>query len=174
MQILCSTWKQPATVRNARDTWHPKYEVQHNRAQKTHMRLMNKAWKIHPVHIRVQTVIQKSVTSKPVGFELNSNMHTYYAFDDHIYSLSSVNTCKILVWQTHFVFCVYANNLEMVHMCIMPITCYIQSLKYFNFRPYLFLHIYDPFGIPCMPVTFLSLVIQLILTYLLYGNGMPV
>ena len=49
-----------------------------------------------------------SKTSKPVNFELSSNIHMYYAYGIHIYS--SVATHVFLVWHTYFVFCIYANN----------------------------------------------------------------
>ena len=32
------------------------------------------------------------LTSKPVGSEVHNTMHMYYAFGNHIYSLSSMNT----------------------------------------------------------------------------------
>ena len=34
---------------------------------------------------------------KPVGFELSSNIHMYYTFDNHVYSFLSMTTCVSLV-----------------------------------------------------------------------------
>ena len=39
----------------------------------------------------------KKVKTKPIGFELSSNMHMYYAFDNHTYPFSSMSTYVFLV-----------------------------------------------------------------------------
>ena len=62
-------------------------------------------------------------SAKPLGIELSS-MYIYYAFDNHIYFLSRMNTYVYLVWQIYFVFYIYANNFgHYTHICIMPIKC---------------------------------------------------
>ena len=43
------------------------------------------------------------ITRKTVDFESSSNMLTYYAFSNHIYSLSSINTDVFSFWHTVFV-----------------------------------------------------------------------
>ena len=63
----------------------------------------------------VQYNIFTITTSKTGDYEVSSNMHMYYAFGKHIYSLSSMNTQVFFVWQTYFVFCTYANNFVSVH-----------------------------------------------------------
>ena len=64
------------------------------------------------------------ITSKPVGFELNSNMQMYYVFGNHIYSLSSMTTYVFFVWQIYFVLCIYANNFGyFTDTGIMPMKC---------------------------------------------------
>ena len=50
------------------------------------------ACNIHAISIRSPFHTMLNETSKPVGFELSSNIHIYNAFDIHIYSLSSMNT----------------------------------------------------------------------------------
>ena len=50
------------------------------------------------------------LASMPLAIELSSNMHLYYAFGHHIYSLSSQNTYALLVRQTYFDFSIYCNN----------------------------------------------------------------
>ena len=55
---------------------------------------------------RTKTVVAvdtRMKPNKPVGFELNSNIHMYYALGSHIYSLSSMTTYVFLAWQTSFV-----------------------------------------------------------------------
>ena len=45
-------------------------------------------------------------------------MHMYYAFDNHIYSFSSMTTYVFAVWQTSFFSLNYVNNSDIVNMCI--------------------------------------------------------
>ena len=63
-------------------------------------------------------------TNKQVCHELCSNMHMYYEFCNDIYSSSAITTYALLVWQTYFVFCIYANNFgNCTHMHMMPMKC---------------------------------------------------
>ena len=98
----------------------------------------------------------KRPISEPVGFELSSYIHMQCSFGNHIYSLSSMNTYVFLLWQTYSIFCVYANNFgNCTHLCIMPMKCYVDSLKSFTFlKPYLLFHIYYPFSNPWLAVIF--------------------
>ena len=48
------------------------------------------------------------VVSVEIGFELNINMRMYYVFGNRIYSISSMTTYVLLVWQTYLI---YTNNL---------------------------------------------------------------
>ena len=47
---------------------------------------------------------------KPVGFELSSDMHKFYAFNSHIYLFSFMTTYIFLVLQIYYFFLRYANN----------------------------------------------------------------
>ena len=77
---------------------------------------------ICPTAYRLHTTAYIRETSNPVGFELSSNTHMYYAYGDHIYSLSSIYIYVFLVWQNYL--CIYVNNLgNCTHMFIMPMTC---------------------------------------------------
>ena len=60
------------------------------------------------------------------------------------------------LWQTYFVFCIYANNFgNCTHMYIMPMKCLIsQSQIFYIYKPYVLFHIYDPLSIPCLAVIF--------------------
>ena len=61
---------------------------------------------------------------KSAVVELSSNMSLCYAYGNNIYSLSSITTYVFLVWQTYFVFCIYANSFgNCTHMYIMPMKC---------------------------------------------------
>ena len=112
-----------------------------------------------------------SITSKPVGFELTSNMHIFYAFGNHIYSLSLMTcipyfadififcTCVyvFLVWQTYFIFCIHANNHETcAHMYNTHEVVNWQAQIFYICNLYLFFHIYYPFGTPCLVVILFS------------------
>ena len=55
--------------------------------------------RLHILHITAHV----SKTSSPLCFEHNSNMHIYYLFGNHIYSLSSMTTYVFLAWQTYFI-----------------------------------------------------------------------
>ena len=60
-------------------------------------------------------------------------MHMYYSVGNYIYSLYSMTTNKILIWQTYFGFYIYANNFRhCTHKGIMPIEYSLDSLKYFT------------------------------------------
>ena len=50
------------------------------------------------------------VTSRPVGLGSLVICIWYYTFGNTVYSLLSMTTCAFLVWQTYFVFCIYAND----------------------------------------------------------------
>ena len=84
-------------------------------------------------------------------------MHMYYAYDNHIYSFSSITTYVFLDWQTFFFFLIYADTFEIVHtsLCIQNTNAYkvlTDSHKYFTFVSHIFIHIYDPLSIPCLAV----------------------
>ena len=55
---------------------------------------------------------------KPIGFELSTIMHMYYAFCNYIYSFSSMATYVLLVWQTYFLSVIYTNTFEIVHASV--------------------------------------------------------
>ena len=74
-----------------------------------------------------------SKRSKPIDFELISNMHIFYVFDKHIYFLTSMTTYIFLVWKTYFVFCIYANNLGNCTHVYNAHEVKVDSLKYFTF-----------------------------------------
>ena len=69
------------------------------------------------VYIRLHFTAYISKTSKAVGFELNSNMPMYYAFDNHIYSISSVTTYIFLDLKTFFS-AFLPMTLDSVHTCV--------------------------------------------------------
>ena len=80
---------------------------------------------------------QKITKKKPADFELSSNMHMYYAFDNHIYSFS-FRTYAFLVWQTSHFYLIYANTFEIVqtYVCIQNINAHevlSGRLEHFNF-----------------------------------------
>ena len=57
-----------------------------------------------------------------VVFSVSSNMHMYYAFDNLIYSFSSITTYVFPVWQTYFFFLIYPNNVSNgIHMYLYKI-----------------------------------------------------
>ena len=106
-------------------------------------------------------------TSTSVSFELSSNMHMYYAFGNHIWSLSQMSTCVFFVWQTCFVFCIYANNFENCthlyngHGVLTVTNTYICT-------PYAYFDIYDALSIPCLTViaVFLQMPLKFLLQFL--------
>ena len=65
-----------------------------------------------PTAYKLHIAGYKSRPSKLVCCKPSSNMHIYYLFGNHIYSLSSMVTYVFLLWQTYFAFCIYANNCE--------------------------------------------------------------
>ena len=93
------------------------------------------------------------MNKKPVGFEFSSNMHMYYAFDNYIYSFSSVTTYVFLVWQTYFFHYLCQKFLKLythvhVYKILMPMKCQIC-------KPYFFTDIFDLLTIPHLAVIFL-------------------
>ena len=86
-----------------------------------------------------------SRTSKPVYWELSSNMHlatTFFLY--HLWPL------MYSLFGRHFVFSIYTNNLgNCTYMCTMPMKCRQPQTFYFC-KPYLFFHIHDSFSTPCL------------------------
>ena len=77
-----------------------------------------------PTVYKLQITAYISKTSKTVYSKLSSNKDMYHAFCKHINSLSSMTTYVLLVWQTYFVFCIYANNFgNCTHKCKRPMKC---------------------------------------------------
>ena len=68
-------------------------------------------------HMRVEECTFLSRNQKPVGFELSSNMHMYYAFDNHIHSFTSMTTHLYLGWQTISFSLFLPVIIEIVHTC---------------------------------------------------------
>ena len=96
---------------------------------------------------------------KPVCIELSSNVHRYYAFDNHIYYFSCMTSYVLLVWQAYFCFLMYANNFwncwhMYLYKILMPICVKWQPEIFYIYKPYLFLHIYNPLTIPCLAIIF--------------------
>ena len=109
-----------------------------------------------PTAFKLHITVYTSKTNKSVCCELSCNMQMYYAFGNHIYSLSSMTTYIFLAWQTYFIFCINTNNIENCsHMCIMP-RKFWQPQPFYICMPYLFFHIYDPFCIRCLEVILVS------------------
>ena len=98
--------------------------------------------------------------NKPVGIELNSNIHMYYGFGNHIYFISSMTIYVFFVWKTYFFSLFMPVTFEIGQTCISVQNTYINEVrgdshKYFTFcKPYLFLYIYDLLSIPCLSVIF--------------------
>ena len=56
---------------------------------------------------------------KPAGFEDSSDLHMYYAFDNHIYSFSSMVIYIFLTLMTNFFSLIYASSFwNYIYMCI--------------------------------------------------------
>ena len=58
-----------------------------------HDHISSESRNFHDLNIYIRAKENK----KPVGFELSSNMHMYYAIDSHIYSFSFMTTYVFLV-----------------------------------------------------------------------------
>ena len=56
---------------------------------------------------------------KSEGFELTNKSHIYYAFANHVYSLSPVTIYEFFISKTYLFFLIYANIFGYItHMCI--------------------------------------------------------
>ena len=100
-------------------------------------------WYIYvPLHcisgLQIDPTLQLSKTSKPVSFELSSNMHMYYVFGTHIYFFSSMTTYVFFVWQTDFCSLFMPRTFKIVHTCVSIQNTNVHEvlndrLKYFTF-----------------------------------------
>ena len=80
-----------------------------------------------------------------------------------------MNICVFFVWQTYFVFCIYANNFEKLYTHIYnahEVLSWEPQILYIC-KPYFFFHIYDPLSIPCLAVIFLFIFLQMPIKFLL-------
>ena len=103
------------------------------------------------------TLLHMSKISKPVCFELSSNMHSSHAFGNHIYSLLPMTMYALLIWQTSFVFCIHDNNFGYcTHVYNAHEVLSWQPQMSSICKPYLIFHIYDSLRIPCLEVIFFA------------------
>ena len=70
------------------------------------------------------------------AYEVFNTIHKHFTFGNHSCSLTSINTYRFFVWQTYFLFLIYANMFwNYTHVYIykipMPMKCQFDSLKFF-------------------------------------------
>ena len=106
-----------------------------------------------PYKLHITAYVSK--TSSQVGYELSSNMYMYYAFGNHIYSLSLMTIYVFLACQT-FSFLYLCQTLWKLYSNVYNAHEMLswKTQIFYICKPYLFFHIYDPLHIPCMAVIF--------------------
>ena len=102
-------------------TYAPSRYVCHIAYVSTTALLLQSTYKLH-----ITAYLSK--TNNPLSSGLSSNM--YYAFGNHIYSLSPMTTYTFLILQTYFVFCIYGRNFGKCRNVYNSMKAYTDSLKH--------------------------------------------
>ena len=106
---------------------------------------------------------------EPVGFELNSNMHTYI-WQPYLFFLISDHLC-ITCLADIFPFLYLCQFLELhkdlyLYKILKIVKCYVPATNILHLSAMFFLYIYDPVGIPCLAIIFIVTTIKLLLQFI--------